>query len=142
VTDGTENHLILWDLRPNKLTGSKMQEIGDAVGITFNKNAVHGDRSAMSPGGVRIGSPALTTRGLNVADFEQVGDLLHECAQLALTIQSGMPDNKLATFQALLKEGEHVPALEALRLKVNTLATTFPMPGFDCKTMKFNTIEA
>lgn len=49
ATDGTENHLILWDLRPAGVTGSKMEKICDAVGITLNKNCVPGDRSAMAP---------------------------------------------------------------------------------------------
>lgn len=53
---GTDNHLLLWDLRPQKVTGSKMETLCDHVGITLNKNAVLGDRSALSPGGVRIGT--------------------------------------------------------------------------------------
>lgn len=50
VTDGTENHLVLWDLRPTGFTGGKAQELFDEVSITLNKNAVHGDKSAMNPG--------------------------------------------------------------------------------------------
>ena len=64
VTGGTENHLVLWDLRPNGLTGSKMEYICDSVHITLNKNAVFGDASALTPGGCRIGAPAMTSRGL------------------------------------------------------------------------------
>merc|ERR1711939_928133 len=45
VTDGTDNHLVLWDLRPNGLTGSKMQVLFEKCGMTLNKNAVHGDKS-------------------------------------------------------------------------------------------------
>ena len=56
VTGGTENHLVLWDLRPNGLTGSKMEYICDSVHITLNKNAVFGDASALTPGGCRIGA--------------------------------------------------------------------------------------
>ncbi len=55
VTDGTENHLILWDLRPEGISGSKMEKACDMCHITLNKNAVVGDLSAMNPGGVRIG---------------------------------------------------------------------------------------
>ena len=51
VTDGTENHLVLWDLRPCGLTGSKMETICDMLHITLNKNAVFGDASALAPGG-------------------------------------------------------------------------------------------
>ena len=56
ATGGTDNHLVLWDLRPLNLTGSKMEVLCDKVGITLNKNSIYGDRSAMSPGGVRIGT--------------------------------------------------------------------------------------
>lgn len=55
ITDGTDNHLALWDLRPEGVTGSKMEKACDAAHITLNKNSVVGDLSAMNPGGVRIG---------------------------------------------------------------------------------------
>ena len=58
---GTDNHLVLWDLRPQGITGSKYEKICDKINITLNKNAVVGDKSAVSPGGVRIGAPAMTT---------------------------------------------------------------------------------
>merc|ERR1712084_121567 len=63
ASDGTDNHLVLWDLRPHGLTGSKLEKVCEAASISLNRNAVHGDVSALSPGGVRIGSPAMTTRG-------------------------------------------------------------------------------
>merc|ERR1711862_985983 len=69
ASDGTDNHLILWDLRPHGLTGSKVEKVCEAASISLNRNAVHGDASALSPGGVRIGSPAMTTRGCTVEDF-------------------------------------------------------------------------
>ena len=66
VTNGTSNHLILWDLKPLKITGSKFEKICDLLSITLNKNCVPGDVSAISPGGVRLGTCALTTRGFNL----------------------------------------------------------------------------
>merc|ERR1712110_582678 len=53
VTDGTDNHLVLWDLRPHGLTGSKFEKVCDASSISLNRNAVHGDASSLNPGGVR-----------------------------------------------------------------------------------------
>ena len=50
------------------------------VHVTLNKNSVPGDKSAMVPGGVRIGSPAMTTRGMQEADFVKVADLIDRCA--------------------------------------------------------------
>merc|ERR1740139_611117 len=87
ATGGTENHLVLWDLRPQKLTGSKYEKVCDAVCITLNKNCVPGDRSAVTPGGVRIGTPALTTRKMVESDFEQIADFLDRALKLALSIQ-------------------------------------------------------
>ena len=83
---GTDNHLILWDLRPHGLTGSKMEKICDAVDITLNKNAILGDRSALAPGAVRIGTPALTTRGMNNAHMKTVR-LTNGCLELCHPIR-------------------------------------------------------
>jgi glycine hydroxymethyltransferase len=95
VTGGTDNHLVLWDVRPQALTGNKLQVLFDHCSITLNKNAVYGDTSALAPGGVRLGSPAMTTRGLTEEDFVQVRSLpisflfLHRCGRLlALLVMS------------------------------------------------------
>merc|ERR1712070_398351 len=87
ASDGTDNHLILWDLRPHGLTGGKVEKVCEAASISLNRNAVHGDASALSPGGVRIGTPAMTSRGCNVEDFKKIGEFLHRCAEIALNIQ-------------------------------------------------------
>jgi glycine/serine hydroxymethyltransferase len=55
ITDGTDNHLVLWDLRPWGISGAKVEKVCDLVHITLNKNAVVGDTTPMNPGGVRIG---------------------------------------------------------------------------------------
>lgn len=137
ATDGTDNHLVLWDLKPQKITGSKFEKTCDAVNITLNKNCVPGDKSAVTPGGVRIGAPALTTRKFVEADFEQVAVFLHETLQIALKIQE-QSGPKLKDFVAVLEKNEEI---DALRLKVNQFATTFPMPGFDPTTMKYQDVS-
>uniref|UniRef100_A0A7S3K315 Serine hydroxymethyltransferase n=1 Tax=Aureoumbra lagunensis TaxID=44058 RepID=A0A7S3K315_9STRA len=126
VTGGTDNHLVLWDLRPTGITGSKIEKICDIVQITLNKNAVPGDVSALSPGGVRIGAPAMTTRGLLEADFIQIADFLHEAVQLALKIQETLPSKKLTDFTKALEDNAQVVALKA---KVIAFASNFGMPG-------------
>eukprot|EP01013_Petalomonas_cantuscygni_P024278 TRINITY_DN4587_c0_g1_i1.p1 TRINITY_DN4587_c0_g1~~TRINITY_DN4587_c0_g1_i1.p1 ORF type:complete len:431 (+),score=103.61 TRINITY_DN4587_c0_g1_i1:108-1400(+) len=75
---GTDTHILLVDLRPMGLTGSKVQKMLDAVAITANKNSVVGDKSAQTPGGVRLGTPAMTTRGCEEAEFEQIGQFVLE----------------------------------------------------------------
>jgi len=133
ATGGTENHLVLWDLKPNGITGSKYEKICDAANITLNKNCVPGDRSAVTPGGVRIGAPALTTRKMIDTDFVQIADFLDEALQIALKLQE-KSGPKLKDFAKLLPESEEV---NALRKKVNDFATKFPMPGFDPSEMVY-----
>jgi len=86
ITDGTDTHLVMWDLRPHGLTGSKVEKILDLAHMTTNKNSVVGDKSALTPGGIRLGTPALTTRGMLEADMQTVADFLHRCILLALKI--------------------------------------------------------
>lgn len=133
ATGGTDNHLVLWDLKPQKITGSKFEKVCDAVSITLNKNCVPGDKSAIAPGGVRIGAPAMTTRKLDAEDFEQIGQFLHEALQIALHIQS-QSGPKLVDFVKLLDGNELV---KDLRMKVNKFSRSFPMPGFDPKDIKY-----
>eukprot|EP00051_Salpingoeca_urceolata_P031742 m.12790 g.12790 ORF g.12790 m.12790 type:complete len:457 (-) comp4358_c0_seq2:121-1491(-) len=125
ATDGTENHLLLWDLRPHGVTGSKMEKICDAVHITLNKNAICGDRSALSPGAVRIGTPALTTRNFKEADFEEVANLLDRVLALAKEIQetAGKP---LKTWVPAMQAH---PGVAALRDEVHAFCEKFPLPG-------------
>jgi glycine hydroxymethyltransferase len=138
ATGGTDNHLVLWDLRPQGMTGSKLEKLCDALSITLNKNSIYGDRSAMSPGGVRLGTPALTTRGFTERDFEQVAEFLHQAVQIALDIQK-TKGKALADFVAAVAEPRD--DVKALRLAVNKFATSFPMPGFDVATMKYKTFD-
>jgi len=138
ATGGTENHLVLWDLKPQNLTGSKMQMICDHCSITLNKNAVLGDKSALTPGGVRIGTPALTTRGLREEHFRQVADFLHEAVQIALKIQE-TSGKTLKDFEAAVTTSEDV---RQLRSKIQKFITQFPMPGFDVESMRYKEIEA
>merc|ERR1712113_1308073 len=111
ASDGTENHLVLWDLRPHGLTGSKLEKVCEAASISLNRNAVHGDASALSPGGVRIGSPAMTTRGCGVEEFKQIATFLDRCCTIALTIQKEK-GKKLKDFEEGLKENADVVALK------------------------------
>ena len=86
----TDNHLVLWDLRPHGLTGSKVEKVCEAASISLNRNTVPGDASALSPGGVRIGAPAMTTRGCTTEDFKMIADFLHRCASIALEVGVGL----------------------------------------------------
>jgi len=111
ASDGTDNHLILWDVRPHGLTGGKVEKVCECASISLNRNAVHGDVSALSPGGVRIGTPAMTTRGCTVEDFKKVGGFLDRCCQIALKVQAEK-GKKLKDFEVGLKDNADVVALK------------------------------
>ncbi|MBP1653624.1 MAG: serine hydroxymethyltransferase [Bacteroidetes bacterium] len=82
VSGGTDNHLFLVDLRNKGLTGKEAQEALDRAGITVNKNGVpFDDKSPLITSGIRIGTPALTTRGMKETDMDRVGDFIHEVLQ-------------------------------------------------------------
>lgn len=87
VSGGTDNHLMLVDLRPMGLTGKDAEAALERAGITCNKNAIPFDpQKPMITSGLRLGSPAATTRGFGVAEFEQVGDMIGDVlAELAKT---------------------------------------------------------
>ena len=77
VSGGTDTHLILVDLRSKNITGSEAQTLLDTVGLTVNKNAIPYDpQPPNTASGIRIGTPAVTTRGLNEADMAQIAEVI------------------------------------------------------------------
>jgi len=88
VTNGTDNHLILVDLKNKNITGSKLEKVCEEVNISLNKNTVIGDKNPMNPGGVRIGTPAMTTRGLTESDFVVIAHYIDQCVKIAQNIQN------------------------------------------------------
>eukprot|EP00249_Psilotum_nudum_P009854 c22193_g1_i1 orf=738-2333(-) len=131
VSGGTDNHLVLVDLRPLGIDGARVEKILDLASITLNKNSVPGDKSAMVPGGIRIGSPALTTRGLKENDFIRVANLIHEGVQIAIEAKLHSQSMKLKDFLDSVESGDFPlnDALMALRRNVECFATQFPIPG-------------
>ena len=132
VSGGTDNHLVLVDLRSSKsIDGARLEEVCNRAAITLNKNSVPGDQSALVPGGARLGSPALTSRGMREDDFRRVVALLDEAMDIAKEAQ-GRGGKKLRDFAALLDQDEELRAKCAeLKGRVNEFARAFPMPGFE-----------
>lgn len=132
-TGGTDNHLVLWDLRPLKLTGSKLEKLCDEVGITINKNAVSGDQSAQVPGGVRLGTSALTSRNIAPAEMRTVASFLHRAVQLALLLQKEAGSKLLKDFVRVAREEsaerEGWKGVKELRAEVRAFARRWPVPG-------------
>lgn len=128
VSNGTDNHLMLWNLRNRKITGSKMEKVLDLVHITANKNSIVGDKSAITPGGLRLGTPALTTRGFTETEFETVADFLNRACTIACEVQDKNKEAKLAEYVKICGANDE---LIKLGKEVKEFATAYPFPGLE-----------
>ncbi|CAO2582051.1 Serine hydroxymethyltransferase, mitochondrial, partial [Lemmus lemmus] len=130
VSGGTDTHLVLVDLRPKGLDGARAERVLELVSITANKNTCPGDRSAITPGGLRLGAPALTSRQFREDDFRRVVDFIDEGVNIGLEVKRKTA--KLQDFKSfLLKDPETSQRLATLRQQVEQFARAFPMPGFE-----------
>lgn len=76
----------MWDLRPHDLTGSKVEKVLEAIQMTVNKNSLVGDKSAVNPGGIRLGTPALTTRGFKEAEMAKIALWCKKAVEISLRL--------------------------------------------------------
>ncbi len=109
ITNGTDNHLMLIDCVASwGVAGKEVEHVLDRVNITLNKNMIADDpRSPMDPSGVRLGTPAVTTRGMKEADMETLGDMMLRA----------------------IKAKDDETALNSLRAEVEEFCVRFPVPG-------------
>lgn len=99
VSGGTDNHLMLVDLRNKGITGNEAQDLFEDVNITLNKNMIPGDpESPNVTSGVRIGTPAVTTRGMDEDDMGKIADFINE------TVENKDDEEKLAEIKSRVKE--------------------------------------
>jgi glycine hydroxymethyltransferase len=108
VSGGTDNHLMLVDLRPKGMNGKQAQEILDQAGITVNKNSIPFDTEGVfKGGGIRVGTPAVTTRGMKEEDMMEIADLMD---------------------RALRSAGD-AGVLSDVRVEVKRFTSNYPLPG-------------
>ncbi|CAN9082974.1 unnamed protein product [Alternaria alternata] len=129
VTDGTDNHMVLIDLKPFNLDGARVEAVLEQVNIACNKNTTPGDKSALTPMGIRIGAPAMTSRGLGEEDFKKIANYIDQCIKLCKKIQGELPkeNNKLKDFKSKVASGE-VQEINDLKKEIAAWAVTFPLP--------------
>ena len=116
---GTENHLILIDMKKSFDTNGKMYEKAlDLVGLTLNANSLPGDKGgAFKPNGVRLGTPAITSRGLGIKEMKKLAEWMFEVAKICQ--------------KAELEEnfGKYEEELDKIHTEVRDLALEFPLPS-------------
>ncbi len=110
ISGGTDTHLMLVDITSADISGRKAEQVLDRAGISCNRNTIPGDtRSPMQTSGIRLGTPAVTTRGFGVADVERVADLIVE----------------------VLRSAGDETVVDRVRGEVRELTRSFPVPGFE-----------
>ncbi|EXJ73745.1 serine hydroxymethyltransferase, cytosolic [Cladophialophora psammophila CBS 110553] len=129
VADGTDSHMVLLDLRPQSLDGARVEAVLEQINIACNKNSIPGDRSALTPCGIRIGTPAMTSRGFGEEDFKRVARYIDTSIKLCKKIQSELPKeaNKLKDFKEKVSS-ETVDEILKLRAEIAEWASSFPLP--------------
>lgn len=131
ATGGTDVHLILVDLRSVGLTGAPAERVMELCSIACNKNTVPGDKSALHPSGIRLGTPALTTRGLKETDIDRVVDYIDKSLKIANEITK-VSGPKLADFNKIIEESAEFKAkINNLKEEIENYSRSFPLPGFD-----------
>jgi len=132
VTGGTDNHMMLIDLtRGGPGRGVFLQEALDRVGITVNKNTIPGEpSSAFYPSGIRLGTPAATTRGMREREMDQLAEWIaavgEEIKKFQLPKDSGERTTRLQEFRHAIQEN---PRLARMREDVREFCLKFPVPG-------------
>jgi glycine hydroxymethyltransferase len=113
VSGGTDNHLLLVDVLPLGVTGREGEALLDEVGITVNKNQIPFDtQPANTSSGIRVGTPAVTSRGMGIAEMRLIGDLIIDTIE-----QRGDP-----------------AAHARLAARVTEITARFPVPGLERPT--------
>merc|ERR1712173_269392 len=127
--------MCLVDLRSKKIGGAEVEKVLELSNIALNKNSVPGDVSALRPGGVRIGTPAMTSRGFGKAEFETVAKLIDRGVKIALDVQEKARTKKAVDFRKALANAN--PEIHKLKEEVIDLVRKFPPVGFSIDSMKY-----
>lgn len=136
VSGGTDNHLMLVDLRKNGMDGSRAERVLELSGIALNKNTVPGDKSAFNPGGIRMGAHAMTTRGCVEDDFVKISSFLDRGIGIAAAIKE-KSGPKMKDFRESLEGGAGSSDIKELNEEVESFSKQFDTIGFERSEMRY-----
>ncbi|AAS51441.2 ACR215Cp [Eremothecium gossypii ATCC 10895] len=128
VSDGTDSHMVLVSLREKGVDGARVEHVCEKINIALNKNSIPGDKSALVPGGVRIGAPAMTTRGMGEEDFARIVGYINRAVEIARSIQQSLPKeaNRLKDFKAKVEDG--TDEIAQLAQEIYSWTEEYPLP--------------
>ncbi|KAL3488467.1 serine hydroxymethyltransferase-domain-containing protein [Aspergillus germanicus] len=128
VSGGTDNHLVLVDLKNRGVDGARVERVLELCGVASNKNTVPGDRSALKPGGLRLGTPAMTTRGFQPEDFRRVADIVDRAVTITQKLDKSAKEsaaskgvknpNTVKAFLEYVGGGEEISEIVQLRQEI------------------------
>jgi len=130
--------LVLIELKDRGIDGARVERVLELVGVASNKNTVPGDKSAMKPGGLRMGSPAMTSRGFSPEDFTRVAEVVDRAVTISQKVDKLAREDaetkgrknpgSVKAFIDYLGEGDEVPEILELRREVEEWVGTFSLP--------------
>lgn len=130
VSDGTDTHMFLLDVRDKGIDGAKVDITMELCSMSVNRNTVPGDKSAFRPGGIRIGTSALTSRNFVEKDVEKVAEFIDEAIKLTMEMVKALGKaGTLKGFKEAVEQDEWKEKISAIRDRVEEFGIQFPMPG-------------
>ena len=116
-------------MRSKGIDGGRIEAIMNEISVSINKNTVPGDKSALVPSGIRIGSAPMTTRGCKEGDFVEIMKFIDRATAIANGINKKAKGTKLKDFKDALQENLASSDILTLRKEVNEFSKQFPVPG-------------
>jgi glycine hydroxymethyltransferase len=138
VSGGTDNHLMLANLRTKGMDGARAELVLERANIALNKNTVPGDKSAFNPGGIRMGTHAMTTRGCNEDDFKIIADFLDRGIVIAKSVKDSVgPKTKMQDFRNAVEAGSGGSEIAELKADVEAFSSAFDTIGYEKESMVY-----
>lgn len=125
ITGGTDNHIVLVNLKSKNISGSKFEKLAEMCNVSVNKNTIATDKSALNPSGIRLGTPAMTTRGFKEKNFIFVAKKLNEICNLAIEIQNNSPSSKLVDF--MKTSNNYIIEINNIKNDIEKYCVKFPL---------------
>lgn len=139
VSGGTDNHLMLVSLRGKNMDGARAERVLELSNIALNKNTVPGDKSAFNPGGIRMGTHAMTTRGCDEDDFKLIAEYIDRGIGIASSVKAELgPNAKMADFRTAVEGGAGSAQIAELKRDVEAFSSAFDTIGFDKDSMVYS----
>jgi glycine hydroxymethyltransferase len=126
ITGGTDNHIILVNLKNKGISGARFEKIAELCNISVNKNTIATDKSAFNPSGVRLGTAAITSRGFVEDDMKFVVDMIDCIVRLTQEIQEQCQTTKLDEF--INKITDFTNEINVIKNTVSQYCSNFPLP--------------